>query len=112
MPRKLPAILSALALALCFSRAAAWASVVNHGDAHACCRHGAPAKTPTLNDCCVSTAAVGAVHLVRVDAPALLVALPVLPAASALVVTTPDIEAPPGARTYRAAVPARAPPLA
>lgn len=111
MTRKLAAVLSALALALCFSRATAWAAVSHHRDAHACCHHGAPATT-TLNDCCVTTAAVGAVHFVRVDAPALLVALPVLPAAPVFVAATPPVTAPPGPWTYRAAVPARAPPLA
>ena len=112
MIRKAAAVLSALALALCFSRAAAWAAVARHGDAHACCRHGAPAKTPTLSDCCATPAAVGAVHIVRVDAPALLVALPVLPALPVFAVVAANTAAPPGVRTYRAAVPARAPPLA
>jgi hypothetical protein len=111
MTRKLAAFLSSLALALCFSRATAWAAIVRHGDTHACCHHGAPATT-TLNDCCVTTAAVGAVSLVRVDAPALPVALPVLPAAPVFAAETPQPAAPPGVQTYRAAVPARAPPLA
>jgi hypothetical protein len=111
MTRKLAAVLSALALALCFSRAAAWAASVRHGDAHACCHHGAPATT-TLNDCCVTTAAVGAIHLIRIDAPALPIALPGLPAAPFFVALKPTASAPPGVRTYRSAVPARAPPLA
>jgi hypothetical protein len=111
MTRKLAAILSALALALCFSRAAAWAAIAHHGDAHACCHHGAPATT-TLNDCCVTTAAVGAVSRGRVAAPARPVALLVLPAAPAFAADAPESKAPPGVRTYRAAVPARAPPLA
>ena len=111
MTRKLAAVLSALALALCFSRATAWGALAHHGDAHACCHHGAPATT-TLNDCCVTTAAVGAVHFIRVAAPALPVALPVLPAAPVFAVSSPEPKAPPGVRTYRAAVPARAPPLA
>jgi hypothetical protein len=111
MIRKFAAVLSALALALCFSRAAAWAATARGGDAHACCHHGAPAA-PTLNDCCVATAAVGAVLLVRVDAPALMAALPVLSAAPVVAPEAPQPAPSPGVRTYRAAVPARAPPPA
>jgi hypothetical protein len=112
MTRKFSAALSALALALCFSRGAAWAAAVNHRDAPACCRHCAPTKAAISNDCCPATAAAGAVRVARVDAPAVVVAPAVLPAARELAFVVPHIGSPPGSRTYRAAAPARAPPLA
>ncbi|MFI5345109.1 MAG: hypothetical protein ACHQ51_01930 [Elusimicrobiota bacterium] len=112
MTRKLAAVLFALAVALCFSRAGAWAALANHGDAHACCRHGAPAKTLTLSDCCATGAAVGAVQIVRADTSAAAAALPAVHAAPVFVAFVPSVEAPPGALAYRTAPPARAPPLA
>ena len=112
MTRKFAAILSALAVALCFSRAGAWAALANHGDAHACCRHDAPAKTATLGDCCVTVAAVGAVHIVRADAPAIPAAFPVFVVAYVFGASVSDVTTPPGVFADRAAVPARAPPLA
>jgi len=112
MTRKLAAFLTALAVALCFSRAAAWAALARGGDAHACCRHEAPAKPPVLSECCAPAAAVGAVMFVRAVGPALSSALPVLAAPPAVDVVVPDASAPPGVFADRAAVPARAPPLA
>jgi hypothetical protein len=112
MPRKLAALLPALALALCYAHAGSWASVAKGGDAHACCRHGAPAKAEAPTDCCVTPAAAGAVHVVRVDAPAVLAALPALHAAPIFFAFVPQAAAPRRAGVDRAAAPARAPPLA
>ncbi|MFI5361539.1 MAG: hypothetical protein ACHQ49_06185 [Elusimicrobiota bacterium] len=111
MTRKLAAALSALSFILCFSGAMALAADSGRTGARSCCRHCAPAA-PAKGDCCVTTAAVGAVRLVRVDAPALAVAVPAFPAAPVLSSEVPRLAAPPGAATYRAAAPARAPPLA
>jgi hypothetical protein len=110
MTRKFAAILAVLALATCAGRVSAWASAP--GDEHACCRGEASApETPAVIECCATPAAVAAV---RVPAPA--VVLVGVPAAEPLVpVFAPlavESEAPPGPQTLRAAVPARAPPLA
>ena len=112
MPRKLFALLPALALALCYARAGSWVAAASRGDAHACCGHGAPVNASTLTDCCVTPAAAGAVHIVRVDAPAILAALPVPHSARRIVALVANIEIPWGRRADRSAAPARAPPRA
>ena len=50
MIRKLAAVLSALTLALCFSRASAWAVSANHGEAPGvrAYRAAVPARAPPL----------------------------------------------------------------
>jgi hypothetical protein len=112
MTRRFAALLPALALALCYARAASWAAVANGGEAHACCRRGAASKAPTLTDCCVMPAAAGAVHVVRVDAPAIPAAIPVLHVPPGFVADAPSAAAPSARRAFREAAPARAPPLA
>ncbi|MFI5351282.1 MAG: hypothetical protein ACHQ2Z_17185 [Elusimicrobiota bacterium] len=112
MPRRLAAIVSALTLALCYARAGSWVAAARHGDPHACCGRGAPLKSPTMADCCVTPAAVGAVHIVRVDAPAILAALPVLHEAPVRSAVVSNVAVAWRGRADRADAPARAPPLA
>ena len=107
MRRRIAAVLTVLALAACFGRVSAWASM---GDAHACCASD-PSETPTLVECCPTPAAVAAPHspvpdLVLIDVPAF------IPVFAASFATEDASSAPPGPQTLRSAVPARAPPLA
>ena len=111
MTRRLAAALSALALALCYARVGSWAGGSIRG-AHSCCGRDAPAKSSTLTDCCLVSAAAGAVHIVRVDAPAILAALPLPHDSSVSFAFAPEIALPWNGRADRAAAPARAPPLA
>ncbi|MFI5363609.1 MAG: hypothetical protein ACHQ49_16710 [Elusimicrobiota bacterium] len=112
MLRRLAAVIPALALALCYSRAGSWAAGSRRGEAHSCCGRGTPVKSSTLSDCCVTPAAAGAVHIVRVDAPAIPAALPRLHAAPDFSALAPEIAVPWRGRADRAAAPTRAPPLA
>ena len=113
MTRRIAALLPALALALCYARAGAWAGPSKAGGEHACCGRGAPAKTGAMSDCCVSAAAAGSVHLVRVDAPAIAASLPAaFPDAPLFAVLVPALPASSPGFADRASSPARAPPLA
>ncbi len=110
MPPRLLAALAAIALTLCAGRVGAWASPT--GDAHACC-HVPKGKTPAagVSECCPAAAAVSAP---RIHAPAAAVeadAAPAPHAPQAAFVRVDVPSSPPVAASYRAAVPARAPPL-
>ena len=107
MRRRIAAVLTVLALAACFGHVSAWASI---GDAHACCASD-PSQTPTLVECCPTTAAVAAPNapapnLVLIDVPVF------VPAPAAALAAKDESSVPPEPQTLRSAVPARAPPLA
>ena len=110
MPRKLAALLSALTLAFCYARAGFWVAGETRGETHACCAGGAPTKSAAAIDCCVTPAAAGSVHVVRVDSPAMPAALPSIHAAPFFAAFVPATAAPWRGRADRAAAPARAPP--
>lgn len=112
MRRKIAAVLTVLALAACFGRVSAWAGVP--GDAHACCRNdsSAPAKAPTLAECCPALAAAHALKTVPSQMTFVVVAAPSLAPSSCVTETISGASSPPGPQTLGASVPARAPPLA
>lgn len=110
--RRTLAAFTIAALALCFGRVASYAAV-RPAAAHACCqapRHQAAAIT----DCCPTAAAVVAPR-VPVAAPVVAAPRNDAPVATPqpLFIASVDVLAdPPGPPGHRAAVPARAPPLA
>jgi hypothetical protein len=112
MTRKFCAALAVLALASCFGRVSAWASAP--GDSHACCAGDspAPAKAPAVAECCAVPAAAHAVKPLSVELSFIIVAAPAPAPAFAFERVEADASGPPGRRTFRRAVPARAPPLA
>lgn len=110
MLRKLFATVTVLALALCAGRVAAYASPT--ADAHACC-HAQKASTPkaVLVDCCPIAAAVTAPSLTDPLFAIMPHSAPSAVTVAVLIAPLPVPTSPPGPRTYRAASPARAPPL-
>jgi len=112
MTRQLFVALTVLALASCFGRVSAWAAAP--GDPHACCtgKSSSPAKTPVVAACCAAPAAVQAVKPLAPQLSFVVVSALVLAPVFAVESVEADASGPPGPRTFRSAVPARAPPLA
>lgn len=109
MRRKIVAVSSIIALALCFGRVGAWASA---DDAHACCRASAPSTPgPAFTECC-APAAVGAATRLSSDAAVITVVSPALSSALTFFGAAAQDQAPPGLVAFRADAPTRAPPLA
>lgn len=112
MKAKAAAVLAVLALASCFGRVSAWASVP--GDPHACCagESSAPAEGPVVTECCAAPAAVAAAKPLSPELTFVVVAAPSLKPSVSVESVEADASGPPGPNALLSAVPARAPPLA